>query len=127
MRISGSSLGQRNLHYVRRRSIGILIVWIIIAWKYRYRIVRPPVWTVDASNDSSAEKSAEDGPSWRIPAVIVSGIAAKITSAIMAASARVSGMPMAAAASMTAPVAILSIRGEGKSHNGCNHAKRDER
>jgi hypothetical protein len=36
-------------------------------------------------------------------------------------------MPTTAPTSTTAPVAILSIRGAGKSYNGYNHTKRQDR
>jgi hypothetical protein len=98
--IGGSSLGGWNLNYVRRCRIWILIVWIIIGWRYRYGVVRPPEWTVDASDNYSTQKSSEYGPSWRKPAVIVPAVAAIIMSSIIVASARVSAIPATCAPSM---------------------------
>ena len=95
MRISISSLSGWDYNDVRRCRIWILIVWIIIDWRYWYSVVRPPEWAVDAPNDYSTEKSSEYGPSWCIPSVIVSTIAT-----IIMASARVSTIPTSSASGM---------------------------
>jgi len=47
--IGGSSLGGWNLDYVRRCRIWILIVWIIIGWRYCYSVVRPPERTKNST------------------------------------------------------------------------------
>ena len=100
MLIGGSSLGGRNLNYVRRRRIGILIVRIVIGRRYRYGVVRPPEWAENASDDYSAQKSSEYSPFWRKPSVIVAAVAAVIMSSIILAAVSVSAIPAAGAASM---------------------------
>ncbi len=127
MRIRGSSLGGRNLNYVGRCGIWILIVRIIKGRRYRYCVIRPPVWSENAPNNHSAEKSSEYGSSRRTPPVIVSPIAAIIMAAIITTSAGISGMPATAATSMTTTVAILSIGRVGKSNNSYSHTKRYDR
>jgi hypothetical protein len=83
LRISTGGFSRRNLYYVRRCRIGILIVRIIIIGWYRYRVIRPPEWTIYTSYNYPAHKKAERRTIGSISSVIISVIASVIPSGII--------------------------------------------
>jgi len=88
--ICSRSLRWRNLNHIGRGRVGELVVGIVVAWRYRFVIVRPPEGAIHASDNYPAKEKPEGCAVGGIASIIVPVVASVVSSGIIVASIVVS-------------------------------------